>query len=204
MSRAQSSDIDRFVAHRMKELRLCAGITQRQVAKQLGLSDQQMHKFENAKLRVSASQLLAGAVVFDVPVTALFNGCDGGAWLDPLRDFETSRMLLNVTRSFLELEPKHRGRRSFLTARRVGSWCWSWRHSQAPHLAWALSWGSPLGHPRSPVPVLVERLIAPGWRRGLQDPGRRRRKNSQGGPAGRRSEGGGGSRTLRAEPGDED
>jgi transcriptional regulator with XRE-family HTH domain len=91
MSRVQSSDIDRFVAHRMKELRLCAGITQRQVAKQLGISDQQMHKFENAKLRGVGK-----------PASRRRRRV-----LDPLRDFETSRMLLKVTRSFLELEPKH-------------------------------------------------------------------------------------------------
>jgi transcriptional regulator with XRE-family HTH domain len=76
MSRVQSSDIDRFVAHRMKELRLCAGMTQRQVAKQLGISDQQMHKFENAKLRVSASQLLAVAGVFSIRfATSRPRGC---------------------------------------------------------------------------------------------------------------------------------
>jgi DNA-binding XRE family transcriptional regulator len=73
----------------MKELRLCAGMTQRQVAKQLHISDQQMHKFENTKLRVPASQILPVADMFDLPVTDLFNGCDGGASLDPLRGFET-------------------------------------------------------------------------------------------------------------------
>jgi DNA-binding XRE family transcriptional regulator len=40
MSRAKTSDIDRFVAHRIKELRLCAGMAQHQVAQQLGVSYQ--------------------------------------------------------------------------------------------------------------------------------------------------------------------
>ena len=69
----------------------------------------------------------------------------------------------------------------------VGSWCWSQRHSRAPHLARASSWGLLLGLPRLPVPMPVERLVAPGWRRGLQDPGRRR-KNSQRDPAEWRAE----------------
>jgi transcriptional regulator with XRE-family HTH domain len=107
MGRCRSSDIDRFVAHRMKELRLRAGMTQHQVGEHLGVSDQQVHKFENGKNRVSASQLLAIARVFDVPVADLFNGYDCGAPCDPLGDPKPSRLPLNVTRSFLELEPKY-------------------------------------------------------------------------------------------------
>jgi hypothetical protein len=42
-----------------------------------------------------------------VPVGEFFKGYDGGAPLDPLRDSETLQMLLEVKRSFLELEPKH-------------------------------------------------------------------------------------------------
>jgi hypothetical protein len=45
--------------------------------------------------------------LFDLPVADLFNGYDCSAPLDPLGDPKTSRMLLNVTRSFLELEPKY-------------------------------------------------------------------------------------------------
>jgi transcriptional regulator with XRE-family HTH domain len=107
MSRANGSEIDRFVAHRIKGLRLCAGMTQHQVAQQLGVSDQQAHKYETGKSRLPASQLLAVARLFEVPVAALFHGYDPGAPRDPHRDSETSRMLLNVTRSYLELAPKH-------------------------------------------------------------------------------------------------
>ena len=121
MSRAQRSDIDRFVAHRIKELRLCAGITQHQVGQQLGVSDQQVHKFENGKNRISGSQLLAIARLFDMPVSEFFHGYEGGAPRHPFRDFRTSRMLLNVTRRFLELEPEHQDALLHLARAMAGS-----------------------------------------------------------------------------------
>jgi transcriptional regulator with XRE-family HTH domain len=46
MGKAQSSDIDRFLGSRIRKLRLMACVSQQQVAKQLGVSPQQMHKFE--------------------------------------------------------------------------------------------------------------------------------------------------------------
>jgi transcriptional regulator with XRE-family HTH domain len=106
MSRHRSSEFDRFLGHRIKQLRLITGLTQQQVAQQLGVSCQQVHKFEKGADRVSAGQLLVIARSLDVAVANLFDGY--GAQLDPLGDPKTSRMLFNVTRSFLELGPKYR------------------------------------------------------------------------------------------------
>jgi transcriptional regulator with XRE-family HTH domain len=107
MGRHRSSEFDRLLGHRIMELRLLAGMTQQQVARQLGVSSQQVHKFEKGTDRVSAGQLLVIARSLDVVVADLFDGYDDGAPLDPLGDPKSSRMLLNVTRSFLELEPKY-------------------------------------------------------------------------------------------------
>jgi transcriptional regulator with XRE-family HTH domain len=82
-------------------------MTQQQIATQLGLTNQQVHKFEKGLNRVSASQLLAIARIFDIAVGDLFNGYDSAARFDPAHDPQTSRMLLDVTRAFVALEPKH-------------------------------------------------------------------------------------------------
>jgi len=107
MGRQRSSDLDRFLGHRIKQLRLMTGTTQQQVAQQLGVSDQQVHKFERGIDRLSAAQLLALAQAFEIAVGDLFDGYLSGTPLDRPHDRKTSRMLLNMTRSFLELEPKH-------------------------------------------------------------------------------------------------
>jgi transcriptional regulator with XRE-family HTH domain len=107
MGRPPGSDVDRFVGYRIKELRLLAGMTQQQVGGQLGLSNHHVHRLEKGLNLVSAGRLLAIARVFDVAVGDLFDGYDRGAPLGPPLDPTTSRMLLDVTHSFLELEPKY-------------------------------------------------------------------------------------------------
>jgi transcriptional regulator with XRE-family HTH domain len=107
MGRSRSSDIDRFVGHRIKELRLRAGMTQRQVAQQLGVTDQQVHKIEKGINRVSAGKLLAIARLFDVPIADLFDGHDRGVPLDRLVDPKAAPTVLDLSRLFLALEPKH-------------------------------------------------------------------------------------------------
>ena len=106
MGRLRSSDIDRFLGHRIKRLRLGAGMTQQQVARQLGVSNQQVPKYEKGISRFSAERLLAIARVFDVAVGDLFEAYSGPP-TDRISDPNTSRMLLDLTRSFLELEPKY-------------------------------------------------------------------------------------------------
>jgi transcriptional regulator with XRE-family HTH domain len=106
MDRRRSSEIDRFVGHRLKQLRLLSGMTQQQVARQLGVSTQQIHKLESGINRMSVGKLFLVARAFDVAVADLFDGYDSGAPHNPPVEFNTPRMLLNVLHSFLQLEPK--------------------------------------------------------------------------------------------------
>jgi transcriptional regulator with XRE-family HTH domain len=107
MGRHQRSEFDRFLGQRIMELRRLGGMTQKQVAQQLGVSTPQVHKYEKGTDQVSAGQLLVIARSLDVAVASLFDGYEEGALLDPLGDPKPFRMLFNVTRSFLELEPKY-------------------------------------------------------------------------------------------------
>jgi transcriptional regulator with XRE-family HTH domain len=103
----QSSNIDRFLGHRIRQLRLLACMSQEQVARQLGVSSQQVYKYEKGINRFSTARLLAIARVFDVEITDLFDGYGGGARLAPPLDPETAQMLFNLTNLFRELKPKH-------------------------------------------------------------------------------------------------
>jgi transcriptional regulator with XRE-family HTH domain len=108
MGRSRSSDIDGFLGQRCKQLRLLACMSQQQVARQLGISTQQVHKYEKGMNRFSAGRLLDIARLFDVAVGDLFDGYHRGAPLDPLADLRTSRMLVDLAHSFRELAPEHR------------------------------------------------------------------------------------------------
>jgi transcriptional regulator with XRE-family HTH domain len=105
LGRPRSSDIDRFLGLKIKQLRLLTGTTQQHLAAQLGVSPQQVYKIERGIDRVSASQLLLSARFFEVPVAELFKGYDRGAPRDPLGDEETTQMLLDLAHAFLQLEP---------------------------------------------------------------------------------------------------
>jgi transcriptional regulator with XRE-family HTH domain len=109
MGRSRSSDVDRFLGRRIKQLRLMIGMTQQQVAQQLGVSYQRVHKFERGVDRLSAAQLLALAQAFEIAVGDLFDGYHSGAPLEPPHDPETSRLLFEITRSFLALGSKRQG-----------------------------------------------------------------------------------------------
>ncbi len=66
--------IDAEIGRRVRALRLSRGLTMEQVADQLGITYQQIQKYETGFNRVSASRLFALAQVFDVSISAFFEG----------------------------------------------------------------------------------------------------------------------------------
>ena len=65
---------DVAVGARTRELRIRAGLTQTGLAKALGVSFQQVQKYERGFNRMGASRLIQVAQALNVPVTALFEG----------------------------------------------------------------------------------------------------------------------------------
>jgi transcriptional regulator with XRE-family HTH domain len=61
--------IDLHVASRVRERRIGLGISQRQLASALGLTFQQLHKYEQGKSRISAGRLYELGKVLGVPIT---------------------------------------------------------------------------------------------------------------------------------------
>jgi transcriptional regulator with XRE-family HTH domain len=75
--RAQSKLYDAEVAARLAGARRAAGLTQAALAALVGLSVQQVHKYESGQSRVTAGNLVVYAEALDIPVTALV-GTDPG------------------------------------------------------------------------------------------------------------------------------
>jgi transcriptional regulator with XRE-family HTH domain len=70
------SSEDRDIAARIRSARAASGTTQRELARALGVSVQQVTKYEHAQTRVSAGQLVTIARALEVPVARLV-GEDG-------------------------------------------------------------------------------------------------------------------------------
>ena len=71
--------VDRHVGARLRLLRLQRGLSQKDIAEGLGLTFQQVQKYENGANRVSASKLFEIAALIGVPVSDFFVGLEGEA-----------------------------------------------------------------------------------------------------------------------------
>lgn len=67
------TDIDRQVGHRIAALRKAKGLSQTSLALALGVSAQQVQKYEIGQNRLSVARLLIAAESLDVPVAALLD-----------------------------------------------------------------------------------------------------------------------------------
>jgi transcriptional regulator with XRE-family HTH domain len=74
MSDRLPNAIDRHVASRLRLRRLEAGLSQTTLAAALGVTFQQLQKYEGAINRISAGALYQLALALDVPVQYFFDG----------------------------------------------------------------------------------------------------------------------------------
>lgn len=73
----QPAQIDRHVGQRIRMRRMMRSMSQEKLADELGLSFQQVQKYEKGTNRVSAGRLVQIANVLVVPVTFFFDGAPG-------------------------------------------------------------------------------------------------------------------------------
>jgi len=70
----QAKSIDQYVGMRIRMARAGAEISQTHLAEQLGLSFQQLQKYERAINRIGAGRLLLVARALNVPITFFYDG----------------------------------------------------------------------------------------------------------------------------------
>ena len=74
MGTKRAGPVDAIVGRRIRTRRLLLGITQTRLAQHLGVSFQQVQKYENGANRVGAGRLVAIAQVLGIPVDGLLQG----------------------------------------------------------------------------------------------------------------------------------
>jgi len=100
--------IDVHVGARIRKRRLSLGMSQEKLSKPLGLTFQQVQKYENASNRVSASKLFKIASILEVSVMHFYEGVDpGGKIIYPVDDSPAARRTLELCRHFDNLNEKH-------------------------------------------------------------------------------------------------
>ena len=71
-----ATEVDAFVGAQLKILRKTAGFSQTDLAKQVGVTFQQIQKYERGSNRIGASRLWELCKVFDVPPGRFFDGVE--------------------------------------------------------------------------------------------------------------------------------
>ncbi len=88
-------EIDIHVGARLRIRRIEKGFSQTKLADRLGVSCQQLQKYENGANRIGASRLFQVAQILEVPVSYFFRGLD-----------EQLDMSISVPDDLTELEPE--------------------------------------------------------------------------------------------------
>ena len=80
MDKRKANSVDVYVGKKIREARLRSGLTLAALAESLGITSQQLQKYENGFTRVGCSRLYAISRVFSIPVQAFFSETDGEAY----------------------------------------------------------------------------------------------------------------------------
>ncbi len=105
LMKGTASKLDVAVGWRVRSLRERSGITQAAMARQLGVSFQQLQKYESGKNRISAGRLKMVAELLELPVESFFlseeAGREAGSGAYPTsREFRESVEGLELMRAF--------------------------------------------------------------------------------------------------------
>jgi len=92
----QAGVLDKEIGRRVRQARIAKALTQDGLAQLLGISFQQVQKYENGSNRVSASRLLGVARELEVPVTYFYDDLGGGEVIE--KDREIPDNLLRTAR----------------------------------------------------------------------------------------------------------
>ncbi len=113
--------VDVHVGKRVRHRRWLIGMTQQQLAQQVGIKFQQIQKYETGANRISASRLWDIAEALDVPVSFFFEGLEEGQKEKSEKksvpaDLMGDKEALDLVRSYYAI-PENQRRRLFELAR---------------------------------------------------------------------------------------
>src|SRR5215204_916976 len=106
--------IDQHVGNRVRAQRLLLGMSQEQLGDALGVTFQQVQKYEKGKNRIGASRLSQIGAILGVPISFFYEGAPAprqsgfaeDSSLSGVADFLATKEGLHLMRSFLEINTK--------------------------------------------------------------------------------------------------
>lgn len=74
--KGKANSIDEYVGTQLRQRRSLLGLSQERLAEQVGITFQQIQKYENGANRISASRLFEFSKVLEIPVNFFFDNYD--------------------------------------------------------------------------------------------------------------------------------
>jgi len=95
-------EIDQFVGKKIYSLRLAKGLSRQQLSEVIGVTHQQLQKYEKGTNRISVGRLVLISKALDKPTSYFYDGLD----LDTKEPMITQhqRMCIEVSRNFMKIE----------------------------------------------------------------------------------------------------
>ncbi len=93
-----ANHLDLEIGRRLRQSRLVENLTQGQLAQKLGISFQQLQKYENGANRISASRLWSLSRALRLPITYYYSGLDESHISEAVKDADNGNLPDNTIR----------------------------------------------------------------------------------------------------------
>lgn len=94
--------IDKFVGEKIYSLRLAKGLSRQQLAEAIGVTHQQLHKYEKGTNRLSVGRLVMISQALSKDISYFYDGLDASEPEETVTKHQ--RMCIEVSRNFMKIE----------------------------------------------------------------------------------------------------
>ncbi len=94
--------IDKFIGEKIYSLRLGKGLSRQQLSETIGVTHQQLHKYEKGTNRLSVGRLILIAKALEKDVSYFYEGLEAAS-LEPTTT-KHQRMCIEISRNFMKIE----------------------------------------------------------------------------------------------------
>jgi len=94
--------IDKFIGNKIYSLRLAKGLSRQQLSKVIGVTHQQLQKYEKGNNRISVGRLVLISKALDKNISYFYEGLETGN--NETTVTQHQRMCIEVSRNFMKIE----------------------------------------------------------------------------------------------------
>jgi transcriptional regulator with XRE-family HTH domain len=114
MAKRSATSMDKVVGRNIRTARLARGLSQSGLAEKLGITFQQVQKYEKGVNRVGSGRLFEVAAILGLPVTSFFEEANAPAPTKGARSVRTDPLSIRLAQAFAKL-PDSKSRLALVT-----------------------------------------------------------------------------------------